>query len=136
MRDQQFPVLFKGSRYADRLTIGKKEILEKATPDTIRRFYRDWYRPNLMAVIAVGDFDVDAMEKAIRTQFSPLTNPPHQRPRTLYPVPDHARRWCPSLPTPRRRQRAWWSTTRKSAKRSAVRDYRRHLASAFLQHGR
>ena len=57
MDDQQFPVLFKGSRYAERLPIGKTEVLEKASPEALRRFYSDWYRPDLMAVIAVGDFD-------------------------------------------------------------------------------
>ena len=50
-------VLFKGSRYADRITIGLPEILDKAPRDTLYRFYKDWYRPDLMAVIAVGDFD-------------------------------------------------------------------------------
>ena len=53
-----------GTRYAERLTIGKKEILEKAPRDVIRRFYRDWYRPNLMAVIAVGDSRDDALARA------------------------------------------------------------------------
>jgi zinc protease len=89
MRDKQFPVLFQGSRYADRLTIGKKEILETAPHDAIRRFYRDWYRPDLMAVIAVGDFDPDKIEKAIKTRFAKLKNPKNERPRQLYPVPGH-----------------------------------------------
>jgi zinc protease len=89
MRDQQLPTLFKASRYAERLTIGKKEIVEQAPADTIRRFYRDWYRPNLMAVVAVGDFDPAAMEDAIRTHFAPLRNPAAPRPRASFPVPGH-----------------------------------------------
>ncbi|MBI3449955.1 MAG: insulinase family protein [Acidobacteria bacterium] len=89
MRDRQFPVLFHGSRYADRLTIGKKAILESASPDTIRRFYRDWYRPDLMAVIAVGDIDPEKMEVEIRKRFAGLKNPKKERARTVFPVPDH-----------------------------------------------
>src|SRR4051812_31201849 len=61
--DKHSKVLFKGSRYADRITIGLPEIIEKAPRDTLYRFYKDWYRPDMMAVIAVGDFDPEAMEK-------------------------------------------------------------------------
>ncbi len=89
MRDKQFPVLFKGSRYAERLTIGKKEVIEKAGYDTVRKFYRDWYRPDLMAVIVVGDVDTASMEEAIKAQFKGLKNPGTERARTLFPVPDH-----------------------------------------------
>ncbi|HEX7421955.1 MAG TPA: insulinase family protein, partial [Thermoanaerobaculia bacterium] len=128
MRDQQFPVLFQGSRYAERLTIGKKEILEKASRDTIRRFYRDWYRPNLMAVIAVGDFDAEAMEKAIRAQFSSIPNPPHSRPRTLYPVPDHDATLVSIATDPEATStRVQVLYKKKREERSATRDYRRHL---------
>ncbi len=91
IRDRQLPVLFHGSRYAERLPIGKKEILEKAPHDALRRFYRDWYRPDLMAVIAVGDFpDPQAVATMIRERFAGLANPRHERPRRLYPVPPHA----------------------------------------------
>ena len=89
MRDEYFPVLFKDSRYAERLPIGKKEIIENATYETIRRYYHDWYRPDLMSVIAVGDIDVDQMEAMIKAHFSNLINPVNERPRKSYPVPDH-----------------------------------------------
>lgn len=89
MRDRQFPVLLKGSRYAERLPIGKKEILETAPYDALRRFFRDWYRPDLMAVIAVGDLDPAAMEALIRAQFASLKNPENPRPRVSPPVPGH-----------------------------------------------
>jgi zinc protease len=89
MRDRQLPVLFTGSRYAERLPIGKKEILEQAPHDTVRRFYREWYRPDLMAVIAVGDFDPRAIEKAIRKHFGRLRGPAQPRAREVFPVPDH-----------------------------------------------
>jgi zinc protease len=90
MRDKQFPILFRGSRYADRLPIGTLQSLQTAKPSAVRRFYREWYRPNLMAVVAVGDFDPDRIEALIRQRFSGLTNPAGVRPRALAPVPDHA----------------------------------------------
>ncbi len=89
IRDKQFPVLFEGSRYAERLPIGKVEILESAPHEALRRFYRDWYRPDLMAVIAVGDFDPESIQKLIRQHFSGLEMPEEVRPRETYPVPDH-----------------------------------------------
>lgn len=90
MRDKVFPVLFRDSRYADRLPIGEKNILETFTPATLRRFYRDWYRPDLMAVVAVGDFDKSQVERLIRTHFARVPAPAAKRARTEFPVPDHA----------------------------------------------
>jgi len=89
VRDQQFPVLFKGSRYAERLPIGDVEVLESFDREELVRFYEDWYRPKLMAVVAVGDFDGAAMETRIREQFADLENPPDPRPRPTYDVPGH-----------------------------------------------
>jgi len=89
VQDQQFPVLFKGSRYAERLPIGEVEVLESFPHDEIRRFYRDWYRPDLQAVVAVGDFDPVAVERMVRSRFSGLRPPAEPRPRIEAPVPDH-----------------------------------------------
>src|SRR6185369_15249358 len=69
MRDQTFPVLFKNSRYAERLPIGDKATLESFRPETLKRFYHDWYRPELMAVVAVGDFDKKQVERMIVEHF-------------------------------------------------------------------
>jgi zinc protease len=89
LRDKQWPILFKDSRYADRLPIGKKEVLESFDHEVPKRFYTDWYRPDLMAVIAVGDFDADRIEELIRVHFEGLKSPENPRERTVYPVPDH-----------------------------------------------
>ncbi len=89
IRDKQFPVLFKGSRYADRLPIGKKKILESFMPRTLIHFYKQWYRPDLMAVVAVGDFDVTTVKKWIRLHFAGLKNPVGEIPRINYSVPGH-----------------------------------------------
>ena len=57
IRDKQIPVLFYKSRYAERLPIGKPEILRTCPPARLRAFYDTWYRPTSMAVVAVGDID-------------------------------------------------------------------------------
>ena len=64
LRDKQFPVLLPGSRYADRLPIGTPEILQNFKHERLTQFYKDWYRPDLMAVVAVGDFDVKASRRS------------------------------------------------------------------------
>jgi len=89
MNKQLLPLLLKSSRYASRLPIGKVEILNSFTYDKIRSFYKDWYRPNLQAVIAVGDFDVNLVEELIRANFVTLTNPRNPRPRLVYDLPDN-----------------------------------------------
>ncbi len=87
LQDLQFGFVFgDSSLYRKRLPIGLPKLLHMALPGPIERFYRDWYRPDLMAVIAVGDFDPKVMERAIRTRFGaipPTLNPrPFTRPST------------------------------------------------------
>ncbi|MBN1780742.1 insulinase family protein [bacterium] len=89
IRDQQLPVLLYGSRYAERLPIGKPDIIRTFEPSLLHRFYRDWYRPDLISVVAVGDFDPEDIEKKIITHFSNMTNPPDPKNRPVYQVPDH-----------------------------------------------
>jgi len=89
MQDQQVPILLKGSRYADRLPIGTRESLQTFKPDALRRFYKDWYRPDLMAVIAVGDFDKRDIEALIKRHFTPIPGAIAARPRPSFEVPDH-----------------------------------------------
>lgn len=89
MRDKTLPVILKDSRYADRLPIGTLENLENFSHESLKRFYKDWYRPDLMAVIAVGDFDIDDIESRIRKHFSPVVNPENPRVRPDYSIPDH-----------------------------------------------
>jgi zinc protease len=90
MRDKTFPIMFKGSRYANRLPIGKPEIIQGSKPERLKQFYTDWYRPDLMAVVAVGDFDKAAIEKMITAHFSSIPAAAKPRPRPIYDIPDHA----------------------------------------------
>lgn len=78
---------YEGSKYAQRLPIGKDSILKTFKYDAIKRFYRDWYRPNLMAVVVVGDIDVAATEKMIQEMFGGLKNPVNPRPRIAPALP-------------------------------------------------
>src|SRR6185436_8390906 len=72
IRDQQIPVLYHQSRYATRLPIGKPEILRTAPAARLRAFYDTWYRPDQMAIVAVGDVDLQKLEAAIRAAFEPI----------------------------------------------------------------
>ncbi len=89
MRKKYIPVILKGSRYAKRLPIGKMDIIDTAHYNTLRRFYKDWYRPDLMAVIVVGDINPAEMEKKIKEHFGKIPNPANERKREFYPVPDN-----------------------------------------------
>jgi zinc protease len=73
VRDKQLPVLFYQSRYAQRLPIGKPDVIRNAPVARLRAFYDTWYRPERMAVIAVGDVDSADITRQITATFSPLT---------------------------------------------------------------
>jgi len=88
--DKLFPLVLRGSRYADRLPIGKTEIIQNFKPDVLKKFYTDWYRPDLMAVVAVGDFDKSAVENLIKSHFGSIAAPQAEKPRPTYDIPDHA----------------------------------------------
>lgn len=89
IQDQQLPVMLKGSHYAERLPIGKLEVIDNFKHDRLIQFYKDWYRPDLMTVIAVGDFDAAAVEQMIKAHFEPIPAPKNPRPRPSFSVPDH-----------------------------------------------
>jgi zinc protease len=83
-------VQLEGSRYTNRPPIGDPTIIERAQREQLTRFYRDWYRPDLMAVIVVGDIDRDAAVAMIKAHFTPLASPSPKRPRPVFDVPEHA----------------------------------------------
>ncbi|MCC7262957.1 MAG: insulinase family protein [Candidatus Latescibacteria bacterium] len=87
--DRQLPVILKDSRYATRLPIGAKAVLDTFGREDLLQFYRRWYRPELMALVAVGDFDPQQVEELARTYLGQL--PASAAPITapLAPVPDH-----------------------------------------------
>ena len=83
MRRKWLPGLLAGSKYANRLPIGVDSIIENFHPAVIRRFYSDWYRPNLMAVVVVGDIDPAKAEELIKKHFGHIVNPTNPRPRPI-----------------------------------------------------
>lgn len=89
MSDKYLPKMLYKSQYANRLPIGTKEVLENFKPDVIRQFHKDWYRPDLMAIVVVGDINVDEVEKKIKTNFGKYKNPSKPRERKVFDLPNH-----------------------------------------------
>ncbi|MEN9884347.1 MAG: hypothetical protein RLZZ420_1564, partial [Bacteroidota bacterium] len=85
-----YPALFKGSKYAQRLPIGNDSIIKNFQPDAIRRFYRDWYRPELMAVIVVGDLPADSAKRMIEKHFAGIKSAAQTRQREYAAVPPYS----------------------------------------------
>ena len=88
IQQAEFPLLLEGSRYADRSPIGTPDVIQNVSYGRVRQFYEDWYRPDLMAVVAVGDFDPAAIEARIQSRFSSIEGPSSPKPRPVYGVPD------------------------------------------------
>jgi zinc protease len=87
MLEQWFPTVFRNSIYAQRLPIGNESSIMTATPSRLRSFYKDWYRPELMAVIAVGDFDAAAIEAQIKKHFAAIPSASTAPERKIVRVP-------------------------------------------------
>lgn len=135
VRDKQFPVIFKGSRYADRLPIGIPEVIRGANPAPLKRFYRDWYRPDNMAVVAVGDVDAARLEGLIRTHLGRLPRPaqPLARPTPAVPPNDSA---LVTIATDPELQLGTVTVLYKHPARTlrTVADYRRSLVGQLYNH--
>ena len=89
MQTKYIPVLLKGSRYAERLPIGKVDVIKSFPQDTLRSFYNTWYRPDLMAVVVVGDIDPVLAENKIREYFGRIPKPESPNRRVEYSVPEN-----------------------------------------------
>ena len=133
MQNKWFPVLFSGSRYGSRLPIGDKTILETYTHAALRRFYEDWYRPDLMAVVAVGDFDKSQIENLIKRHLGTIPPRAKQRPRTSFPVPGHDSTLV-SVNSDREATRSMIRLLYKKPKRSnrTIADYRQRLVEQLF----
>ena len=89
MMKEWLPVFLKDSKYANRLPIGKVDILENFEPKVLRRYRDDWYRPDLQALIVVGDFDQEEMVARIKEKFSAIPTPENEREKQYYDIPGH-----------------------------------------------
>lgn len=89
MMKKWFPVVFKNSLYAERLPIGDIDVIKTFPYDTLKAFYNSWYRPDLQAVVVVGDIDVKEMEAKVKQHFGGIQNPANPRPRPNVEIPDN-----------------------------------------------
>ena len=86
MRKKWFPVLFNGSRYADRYPIGTLDVLENFKPKTLKDFYYDWYRPDLQAIVIIGDVNAAEIERMIISKFGKIKPKKNPREKIMYPI--------------------------------------------------
>ena len=89
LRDKTNKVLFQDSKYAVHNIIGLVDVIDHAPCDTLRAFYNEWYRPDLQAIVVVGDFDIDAMEAKVKTMFAKLPVHKNAKERKYYQIPNH-----------------------------------------------
>ncbi|MBQ1587524.1 MAG: insulinase family protein, partial [Prevotella sp.] len=87
--EQVLPDLYPGSKYGHRFPIGLMEIIDGCNPETLRAYYRKWYRPDNQGIIIVGDIDVDRTEQKIKELFGGITVPANAAKVELEPVPDN-----------------------------------------------
>jgi zinc protease len=83
------PIIYKDSKYAKRNVIGDTAVINHFTPETIRNFYHRWYRPDLQAIVVIGNFDASVMEEKVKKLFNTIPAVTNPEPKTAYPVPDN-----------------------------------------------
>lgn len=89
MLNRNLETLYPNSRYGKRMPIGLMSVIDNFQPEELRAYYKKWYRPNLQAIIIVGDIDVDQVENKVKAIFSDIPNPENEAPYELYPVPSN-----------------------------------------------
>jgi zinc protease len=132
MFDKQAPILLKDSKYAQRLTIGKKDIIQNAPYETLKSFYYDWYRPDLMAIIIVGDFDKTKIESMVKKYFSEIPAKKNPRERKVFTVPDQDKLQFSIVTDPEATQNAISFYHKLNTEpQDKVLDYRRNLVEGL-----
>ena len=86
LAEQYRPTLYNYSRYANRMPIGKDDVVLKADVSVAKGFYNRWYRPDLQALIVVGDININDVEKQVIKLFSDLQAKAKPVPRTSYNI--------------------------------------------------
>ena len=133
MRDQYLPVIVNHSRYAKRLPIGTKENIEGFAYETLRGFHHKWYRPDLQALIIVGDIDVPQIEAQIKTLFADLKNPDQEAVREEYEIPLTGQNQFLAVTDPEMPQTVVQVVVKHpEAKVKTVGDYRTQLAKTLF----
>lgn len=89
MMENVMPKIYNGSKYEDCLPIGNMDIVDNFPYQDLRDYYQKWYRPDLQAIVVVGDFDVDMMERKIQKLFGKIKAHKNPAERIYYPVNDN-----------------------------------------------
>ena len=89
LMEEAMPKVYKGTKYEDCMPIGSMDIVDNFPYQDLRDYYHKWYRPDLQAIVVVGDIDVDKMEKKIQKLFSKIPAPKNPAKREYYPVSDN-----------------------------------------------
>ncbi|MCF6357435.1 MAG: insulinase family protein, partial [Draconibacterium sp.] len=89
MQLEWWPVFLHDSKYAERNPIGKMDIVDNCPPEALRRYRKDWYRPDLQAIVVVGDFDQEKMVETIKTKFSAIPKAENPRKKEFFDIPNH-----------------------------------------------
>ena len=89
LMEQAMPKVYKGTKYEDCMPIGSMDIVDNFPYQDLRDYYHKWYRPDLQAIVVVGDVDVDKMEKKIKKLFSKIPAAKNPAKREYYPVSDN-----------------------------------------------
>ncbi|MCS7084513.1 MAG: insulinase family protein [Bacteroidia bacterium] len=128
LREKTLPVLLNNSRHSQRLPIGKKEVLESFNRETLIRYYKDWYRPDLMAVAIVGDIEPNQMVESVKAIFGKIPAAKNPKTRTEYYVEGHREARAVVATDPEARFTALSFLYKKNRRSfSTVSDFRRRL---------
>lgn len=82
------PQIFSEYQY-QQMPIGKMEVVMNFKPETLRAYYKKWYRPDQQGIVIVGDFDADAMEAQVKELFSTVKMPENAAPREYVTISDN-----------------------------------------------
>ncbi len=89
--EKMFPEIYPNSQYANRMPIGLMSVVDNFKYQTLRDYYKKWYRPDLQAIIVVGDVNVDQVEAKIKKMYADIPKPVNAAQRVMYPVPDNVK---------------------------------------------
>ncbi|MCQ2335923.1 MAG: insulinase family protein [Paludibacteraceae bacterium] len=89
MYEQIMPIIYAGTKYSDCMPIGSMDVVRNFKPETLRAYYKEWYRPDLQGVIVVGDIDTDYVLNKLDSIFMDCKVPDNASKRIWYPVMDN-----------------------------------------------
>jgi zinc protease len=133
MRNLYLPTLLNFSKYSSRIPIGTEDVILKAEPQVLKKFYSKWYRPDLQAVLIVGDIDPNEMERQVKEKFADLKNPVNEIPRTEFTIPFTGNtQFVSATDKEINLESAQIIIKHRAGKLKTVNDYRRMLVRQFV----